>query len=187
MWPISGGSSRLSCWGERKPNVAQTKSKSQSKPKSKSKSSGSRAKSAKSKATPKATQKSATQKSSSTSSNGVSDSIKEGARHGADSIKHGAGEVAPLMRKAKVPLLASGAALVGVAGAIAATRSARNRHKVMGISMPKANGVKPDAKKIGEAVVDAAKRADRFGQGVSRVASTVRDTAETANAVAKKV
>lgn len=168
--------------------MAQTKSKS--KPKSKSKSSGSRAKtksaksakSVKSKATPKATQK-----SSSTSSNGVSDSIKEGAKHGADSIKHGAGEVAPLMRKAKVPLLASGAALVGVAGAIAATHSARNRHKVMGISMPKANGVKPDAKKIGEAVVDAAKRADRFGQGVSRVAGTVRDTAETANAVAKKV
>lgn len=164
--------------------MAQTKSKS--KPKSKSKSNGSRAKaksakSAKSKATPKATQK-----SNSTSSNGVSDSIKEGAKHGADSIKHGAGEVAPLMRKAKVPLLASGAALVGVAGAIAATHSARQRHKVMGIPMPKANGMKPDAKKLSEAVVDAARRVDRFGQGVSRVASSVRDTAETANKMAGK-
>lgn len=81
-----------------------------------------------------------------------------------------------------MPLLASGAAL---AGAIAATHSSK-RHKVMGISMPKANGMKPDAKKISDAVVDAAKRADRFGQGVSRVASSVRDVGEAANEVAKK-
>jgi len=55
------------------------------------------------------------------------------------------------------------------------------------ISMPKTNGIKPDAKKISDAVVDAAARADRFGQGVSRVASSVRDAGETANKVAKKV
>jgi len=53
--------------------------------------------------------------------------------------------------------------------------------------MPKTNGIKPDAKKISDAVVDAAARADRFGQGVSRVASSVRDAGETANKVAKKV
>jgi hypothetical protein len=53
--------------------------------------------------------------------------------------------------------------------------------------MPKTNGMKPDAKKIGHAVVDAANRADRFGQGISKVASSVRDAGETANKVAKKV
>jgi hypothetical protein len=89
------------------------------------------------------------------------------------------------VRKAKVPLLASGAALVGVAGAIAATHSSK-RHKVLGVSMPKANGMKPDAKKISDAVVDIAKRADHFGQGVSRVASSVQGVGETANEVAKK-
>src|SRR5262249_40823057 len=103
----------------------------------------------------------------------------------ADSVKRGAKEVPPLARKAKVPLLASGAALVGVAGAIAATHSSK-RHKVLGISMPKANGKKPDPKKIGDAVVDIANRADQLGQGVSRVASSVRGVGETASEVAKK-
>jgi hypothetical protein len=56
----------------------------------------------------------------------------------------------------------------------------------MGISLPKPNGIKPDAKKVSEAVVDAAQRAERFGQGVSRVASSLRDVGETANKVAKK-
>jgi len=102
-------------------------------------------------------------------------------------VKRGAKGVPPLARKAKVPLLASGAAIAGVAGAIAATRSGRrHHHKVLGISMPKANGMQPDAKKISEAVVDVAKRADRFGQGVSRVASSVQGVGETANKVAKK-
>lgn len=155
--------------------MAQTKSKSKarrsgSSSKKTSSSNGSRAKA-------KASQK--TQKTAA-ASNGV-----------ADSIKHGAGEVGPLVRKAKVPLLASGAALAGVAGAVVATRSGR-RHKVLGISVPKGaprpklNGMKPDAKKISGAVVDAAKRADRFGQSVSRVASSVRDVGETANKAAKK-
>ena len=96
----------------------------------------------------------------------------------ADSVKRGA-------KGAKVPLLASGAALAGVAGAIAASRSGK-RHKVLGVPMPKTNGIKPDAKKISGAVVDAANRAERFGQGVSKVANSVRDAGETANKVAKK-
>jgi len=58
---------------------------------------------------------------------------------------------------------------------------------VLGVRVPKANGLKPDAKKISHAVVDAADRADRFGQGVSKVANSVRDAGETASKVAKKV
>ena len=136
-------------------------------------------------------------RSSSPKSNGSSGTKASGkaasASNGvADSGKHGASGVAPLARKAKVPLLASGAALAGVAGAIVATRSGK-RHKVLGISlpkngisMPKTNGMKSDVRKISAAVVDAAKRADRFGQGVSRVASSVRDAGEAANEVTKK-
>ncbi|MFL5901821.1 MAG: hypothetical protein ACJ75S_11570 [Solirubrobacterales bacterium] len=107
-------------------------------------------------------------------------------------MKRGATGVVPLAQKAKVPLVASGAALAGVAGAIVATRSGR-RHKVLGVSMPKSgislpktNGMKPDARKVTTAVVEAAKQADRFGQGVSRVASSVRGAGEAANKVAKK-
>ena len=152
--------------------MAQTKSKSKAR---RSASSGSKSSSPrKSRTKAKASQKAAA------ASNGV-----------ADSIKHGAGEVGPLVRKAKVPLLASGAALAGVAGAVVASRSGK-RHKVLGISTPrhvprpKLNGMKPDAKKISGAVVDAAERADRFGRSVSRVASSVRDVGETANKAAKK-
>jgi hypothetical protein len=150
------------------------------------------------KASPKSRSSKASSKSKSAStSNGVADSIRSNGV--AESIKNGAGEVGPLARKAKVPLLASGAALAGVAGAIVATRSGK-RPKVLGISVPKGvskgvsnvsmphlNGKKPDAKKISGAVVDAAKRADQFGQGVSRVASSVRNVGETANDAAKKV
>lgn len=137
-------------------------------------------------------------RSSSPKSNGSSGSSKASGKAApasngvADSVKSGATRVIPLARKAKVPLLASGAALAGLAGAIVATRSGR-RHKVLGISMPKngismpkTNGMKSDAQKISAAVVDAAKRADRFGQGVSRVASSVRDAGEAANEVTKK-
>lgn len=164
--------------GERKVIVAQAKSKSKTKARSGSGSNGSGAKATRSKA--KATNSGAKANAQSKangrapSSNGVGDSVKRGAKG-----------VVPIARKAKVPLLASGAAIVGVAGAIAATHS-NKRHKVMGISMPKANGAKPDAKKISNAVVDIAKRADEIGQGVSRVASSVRSVGETANEVAKK-
>jgi len=190
---FSGGSSLHGCWGERKITVPQTKSKSStrrsgsSKPRSSSSksngSSRSSTKASKAKASAaKARGKSAQSPKSAQSSNG-SNGVANGV---ADSVKRGAKGIPPLASKAKVPLLASGAALAGVAGAVAAARSGK-RQKVMGVPMPKTNGMKPDAKKIGDAVVDAAKRADRFGQGVSRVANTVRDVGETANKAAKKI
>jgi hypothetical protein len=95
-----------------------------------------------------------------------------------------------------MPLIAGGAALAGLAGAAVvavASRSGRRR-KVLGVSMPKRsgfsmpsrNGFKGDAHKIASAVSDAAKRADKFGQGVSRVANTVQTVSETADQAVKK-
>jgi len=121
------------------------------------------------------TQKKAKQTSS---PNGVTDSVKS-------AVSSGASEVAPIAKKAAVPLLATGAAIAGVAGAIVATRSGRRR-KVLGVSMPKRNGFKPDAEKISGAIVDAAKRADNIGQRMSKVASSVQSVGETAGEVAKK-
>lgn len=120
-----------------------------------------------------------------TAPNGVAGSVKRTVASGASTVASGASEIPPLARKAKVPLLASGAALVGVAGAVAATRSGRKR-KVLGVTVPKRNGLKPDARKISEAVVDAAKRADQLGQRVSKVAHSVQSVGETANEVAKR-
>jgi hypothetical protein len=156
--------------------VAQTKSKPKARSKSKSKPSKATAKSkarAKSKASAKA------------KTNGAP-TAKKAAGNGSSANGSVASGFPELARKAKVPLVASGAALVGVAGAIAATRSHKsNGHKVLGISLPKGDGIKPDAKKVSDAVVGAAQRTERFAQGVSRVASSVRDVGETANKVAK--
>ena len=47
-----------------------------------------------------------------------------------------------LREKAKTPLLTGGAALAGVAGAAVLTARSRRRRKVLGIPLPKRNGLK---------------------------------------------
>lgn len=155
--------------------MAETKSK---KAGAKKRSSGSAAK-AKSKA----------RESTSGGSNG-SESIASSVKNGAQGAIEGVG---PVLQKAKLPLLAGGAAVAGVAGAILASKSG-GRRKVLGVSvpkhsklsLPKKNGFKSDARKVTSAVTDAAKRADDFGQGVSRIASSVKKVGETADEAVKK-
>jgi hypothetical protein len=96
-----------------------------------------------------------------------------------------------VVRKAKVPLVASGAAVAGVAGAVVLSRTGGKRRKVLGVKvpkvqMPKRNDLAGDAKKIAGAVTDAAKRADHFGQRMSSVANSVQKVSETATDAAKK-
>ncbi|HEY2335214.1 MAG TPA: hypothetical protein VGH58_09430 [Solirubrobacterales bacterium] len=127
--------------------------------------------------------------STSAGSNG-SESIAGSVKNGAQGAIEG---VSPILQKAKLPLLAGGAAVAGVAGAILASKSG-GRRKVLGVSMPKRsklslpkkNGFKSDARKVTSAVADAAKRADDLGQGVSRIASSVRKVGETADEAVKK-
>ena len=73
-----------------------------------------------------------------------------------------------------------------VAGAAVLTTRSRRRRKVLGVPLPKRNGLKVDAQKVTEAITDAAKRTDRIGQRVSRVANGVQDVSETANTAVKK-
>jgi hypothetical protein len=133
--------------------------------------------------------KSKAREATSGGSNG-SGSIAGSVKDGAQGAIEGAG---PVLQKAKLPLLAGGAAVAGVAGAILASKSGARR-KVLGVSvpkhsklsLPKKNGFKSDARKVTGAVTDAAKRADDFGQGVSRIASSVRKVGETTNEAVKK-
>ena len=109
----------------------------------------------------------------------MTDAVSSGAQKAATGIT-------AVAIKAKVPLVASGAALAGVATtAVVATRSGKRR-KVLGISMPQRNALKMDAKKITEAVTDAAQRADEFGQRVSKVANSVENVSEAAGKAAKR-
>lgn len=85
------------------------------------------------------------------------------------------------------PIAIGAAALVGVAGAAAAAATrVSGRKKVMGVPLPRRNGLKRDARKVTSAVSDAARRADRLGQRVSRVASSVHQAAESLDDAAKK-
>jgi hypothetical protein len=136
--------------------------------------------------------KSKARKPASSGSNGSgAESIAGSVKNGAQGAVEGVG---PIVQKAKLPLLAGGAAVAGVAGAVLANRSG-GRKKVMGmpvpkrsrsLSLPKKNGLKSDARKVTGAVAEAAKRADDFGQGVSRIASSVRKVGETADEAVKK-
>ncbi len=134
----------------------------------------------------KAKSKSGASNSGSNGSGSVADSVK----HGAQGAINGAG---PVLQKVKVPLVAGGAAVAGIAGAVIVSRSGGKR-KVLGVSvpkrskmhLPKKNGFKPDARKVTKAVTDAAKRADDFGQGVSRIASSVKKVGEVTDEAVKK-
>jgi hypothetical protein len=107
----------------------------------------------------------------------------------------GASGVAEVARKAKTPLIAGGATVAaGVAGAIALAVKSKSRRKVLGVPVGRGSalklgrrgGVTRDARKLASAVTDAAKRADRIGQDISRVATTVQHVSETADKAAKK-
>src|SRR3954447_10969895 len=156
--------------------MAETKTK---KPQAKKRTSGSASKA-------KAKSGNSSSASNGSSSGSISDSVK----HGAQGAINGAG---PVVQKAKLPLLAGGAAVAGVAGAVLASKTG-GRRKVLGVSMPKRSklslpkkgGLKPDAHKVASAVTDAAKRADSFGQGVSRIASSVKKAGEAADEAVKK-
>jgi hypothetical protein len=124
------------------------------------------------------------------SPNGVAGSVKGTAESLKDTVTSGAqgaaGEITTVARKAKVPLLASGVALAGATVATVVTKRSGKRRKVLGVSMPNRNGFKADARKITGTISDAAKRADHFGRGMSRVANSVQTVSETADEAVKK-
>jgi hypothetical protein len=128
--------------------------------------------------------------SSASSNGGASESVAASVKNGAQSAANGVG---PIVQKAKIPLLAGGAAVAGVAGVVLASHSGGQR-KVLGVpvskrsklALPKKNGFKSDARKVTSAVADVAKRADHFGQGVSRIASSVQQVSASADEAVKK-
>jgi hypothetical protein len=134
--------------------------------------------------------KSQSSKASSSSNGGSGGSVADSVKNGAHDAVNG---VAPIIHKAKLPLLAGGAAVAGVAGAVLASRSGGKRKvlrvsvpKRSKLSLPKRNGLRSDARKVSSAVADAAKRADSFGQGVSKIASSVQKVGESAEDAVKK-
>jgi hypothetical protein len=118
---------------------------------------------------------------------GVTGAVSSGAQTVSSGAQNAAQGVAGFVKKAKTPLIAGGVAIAGLAGAAVLNNARSGRRKVLGVTMPRAKELKKvDAQKIAGAVTDGAKRADRFGQRVSSVASSVQTVSETADKAAKK-
>lgn len=131
-------------------------------------------------------------RSTASSNGGPVDSVKE-------TVSSGAQTVADTAKKAKTGLLAGGAAVAGLAATVALSRH-QSRPKVLGVTLPKrksisasslrnalpTQGIRRDTQNLAGKVGKAAERADRLGQSVSRVASSVKQVSETAGEAAKK-
>jgi hypothetical protein len=162
--------------------MAQTKSATKkSKAKSGTSGSGSKAKpgsrSKASKPRSKAGAPSSRASSRNGSSKGGSGAI-ESAREAVGDAGQKAGKAATeAASKAKVPLIAGGAALVGAAGGFALNAARSNGSKVLGVKMPKAR-VKVSSKDL----VKAADRVASAGEQIGRVSTGIRELQGTSDA-----
>lgn len=145
-------------------------------------------------------------------SNGASAAKGKADKAGAKASSNGSGSgstVGAVAEKAKLPLLATGAALAGAAAVIATKNGHHKQRKVLGVpvpkggkphvpkvgvpkvdlskvSMPKGKGLKGDVRRAAGAVTDAARQADRIGKRISQVASSVQAVGEATDDAAKK-
>lgn len=149
--------------------MAQTKTKKARGP-SKSRAGGNSAK-AKAARKPKATKRPRRpgNGSKATSHNGISNGIEGGAKAARDAVRSAGKDAAHVAGKAKVPLLAGGAALVGTVGGIV-IGSTRSGDKVLGISLPKRKRVRISSKDLAK----AAKEVGRFGDNVGELGAELR-------------
>ncbi len=75
--------------------------------------------------------------------------------------------------KAKVPLIAGGAVLAGLAGGAAiGARGMRRRKKVLGVPMPRRSVLKASTKNLASAASDFGKAAGQMGELTSEVRQT---------------
>jgi len=169
--------------------MAQTKTRSKPKPKSGASSkpkktrSASKPKATKPKASkPKATKSKSKSSSSRSSSNGASanstskpkaavKAVEGTAKDAGRAVGNVAGKAGNAVGKAKVPLMAGGAALAGAAGGIALRRQG-NRHRGLAAVKPKINS---------KDLAKAARKATDVGAQVGEIALEVRRAREESN------
>ncbi len=169
--------------------MAQTKTK-RAKPATKSRaSSTSKVKTTKAKA--KTTRKSSGRKATATKSrangassqaksshsNGVAEGVANGVGDGAKAVRNAVGsagkEAGHAVSKAKIPLLAGGAAVAGTVGGLVLGAS-RSGDKVLGIKLPKSKRVKLRSRDFSK----AAKEVGRFGENVGELTTELRRARE---------
>jgi hypothetical protein len=76
--------------------------------------------------------------------------------------------------KAKLPALASGAAIAGLAGGVALGARGRSRRKLMGVPLPRRSVLKASTKNLASSAQNAA----RFGEQLAELTTEVKRTRE---------
>jgi hypothetical protein len=150
--------------------MAETKTK-RAKPAKKAKASGS-AKTSKAK-TKKTARKPTASKPTASNGNGSSHVVGDGAKAVRDAVGSAGKEAGHAVSKAKIPLLAGGAAVVGTVGGIALGAS-RSGDKVLGIKLPKPKRVKLRSKDLSK----VAKEVGRFGENVGELTTELKHARE---------
>lgn len=139
-----------------------------------------------SKAKPKAARKASAKKSRSrpksasstakptpSNGNGSSHVVGGGAKAVRDAVGSAGKEAGHAVSKAKIPLLAGGAAVVGTVGGIALGAS-RSGDKVLGVKLPKPKRVKLRSKDLST----VAKEVGRFGENVGELTTELKHARE---------
>jgi hypothetical protein len=148
-----------------------SKAKTKAKAKTTRKSSGRKATATKSRSN------GASSQAKSSHSNGVAEGVANGVGDGAKAVRHAVGsagkEAGHVVSKAKLPLLAGGAAVAGTVGGLVLGAS-RSGDKVLGIKLPKSKRVKLRSRDFSK----AAKEVGRFGENVGELTTELRRARE---------
>jgi hypothetical protein len=110
---------------------------------------------------------------------GPVETVRKAVTNGAQTAGSSVGKVAS---NAKTPLLASGAALAGLAGGVAIGARGTRQRKVLGMPVPRRSVLKSSTKDL----ATAARQAGKLGQQVSELTSEVRHTREAIDSGAKR-
>jgi hypothetical protein len=106
-------------------------------------------------------------------SNGSSHAVGDGAKAVRDAVGSAGKEAGHAVSKARIPLLAGGAAVVGTVGGIALGAS-RSGDKVLGVKLPKPKRVKLRSKDLSK----VAKEVGRFGENVGELTTELKHARE---------
>lgn len=116
-------------------------------------------------------------KSNSSQSNGVASDVANGVGDGAKAVRDAVGsagkEAGHAVGKAKLPLLAGGAAVAGTVGGLVLGAS-RSGDKVLGVKLPKSKRVKLNARDLSR----VAKEVGRFGENVGELTTELKRARE---------
>lgn len=112
---------------------------------------------------------SSTAKPAHSNGNGSSHVVGDGAKAVRDAVGNAGKEAGHAVSKAKIPLLAGGAAVVGTVGGIALGAS-RSGDKVLGVKLPKPKRVKLRSKDLSK----VAKEVGRFGENVGELTTELK-------------